>query len=66
MKPTNELRFVKREVGEPVQPNMSIWTFRTTRILQQKWAGEVSTGPLKTDTEHKEEWRDVPVEKETP
>ena len=58
MTPTNELRFVERQVT--ITENVS----QTIIILQQKLAGEVSTGPLKIDVEHREEWRDVPVEKE--
>ena len=54
MKPTNNLRFVKRAIpihGEPHSPNGSIG--RVLNILQQWW----------WDEEVKEgEWRDVPTE----
>ena len=56
MTPTNELRFVERQV--PITENVS----KTVIILQQKWVlywSEDSGGG-----ERESEWRDVPVEKE--
>ena len=74
MTPTNELRWVERTHRQPYE---DYWNIRldeagnqvtervwTTSTLQQKWAGYVSTGPLKIDVEYSEEWRDVPIEKE--
>jgi hypothetical protein len=66
MQPTNELRFVRREVNDT---NMAK---RTMTILQQKWVGEYryfskgrmsDGGPdrLVTLYERSEEWRDVPM-----
>jgi hypothetical protein len=56
--PTPELRFVERYLQLDNQP------VRLLRILQQKWLIEdttnVEAGCYFT------EWRDVPVEKETP
>ena len=61
MKPTNNLRFVKRTIpiqGEPHDPNGSVG--RVVHILQQKWVSidkfDVITGKLYA------EWRDVPLE----
>ena len=63
MKPTNNLRFVKRVVpiqGEPYDPNGSVG--RVVHILQQMWVHEtkidIITGQLFR------EWRDVPTEEE--
>ena len=63
MKPTNNLRFVKRTIpihGEPHDPNGSVG--RVVLILQQQWVNEdkfdVITGKLYA------EWRDVPLEEE--
>jgi hypothetical protein len=59
MSPSNELRFVERNLQEN--------DVRTIRILQQKWYG-YSTDPLTGSTippATVTEWRDVPVEKET-
>ena len=63
MKPTNNLRFVKRTIpiqGEPHDPNGSVG--RVVHILQQKWVSidkfDVITGKLYA------EWRDVPTEEE--
>lgn len=54
MTPTNELRFVERQVGDWTQP-----TPRIIRVLQQKWSGDHPnwSKPI-------EEWRDVPCVKE--
>lgn len=64
MKATNELRFVERAVQVAHPRYEHVTETRMLRILQQKWAGYVSTGPLKIDVNHREEWRDVPIEKE--
>jgi len=63
MKPTNNLRFVKRAIpihGESHNPNGSVG--RVVMILQQQWINEdkfdVITGKLYA------EWRDVPLEEE--
>ena len=63
MKPTNNLRFVKRTIpihGEPHDPNGSVG--KIVMILQQQWVNEdkfdVITGKLYA------EWRDVPLEEE--
>ena len=50
MTPTNELRFVERNV------QITDATYKTVHILQQKWEN-----PYVGESE---EWRDVPVEKE--
>ena len=60
MIPTNNLRFVEREVEREAPTFSQVFgcvTTRTVRILQQFWEhpnGKDAAG----------EWRDVPVEKE--
>jgi hypothetical protein len=52
-KPTNELRFVRREVtilSEDKTENM--YTGKYAKILQQKWVN---------DFIRSEEWRDIPI-----
>ena len=54
MKPTNELRFVKRQVTESVRHTIQgfvVTTGKEIQVLQQKWV----------DYEMSEEWRDVPA-----
>jgi len=61
MKPTNNLRFVKRSVrihGEPYDPNGSVG--RVVHILQQQWESEIKFNA--TSGEVYTEWRDVPTE----
>lgn len=63
MKPTNNLRFVKRAIpihGEPHSPNGSVG--RVVNILQQMWESEIKVNA--TSGEVYTEWRDVPVEEE--
>jgi len=60
MNPTSELRWIERKVYDET----TNFYGHTVCILQQKWAGFVSNGPLKIDVEYQEEWRDVPVKKE--
>jgi hypothetical protein len=55
MNSTNELRFLEREVSVPVPGYDDVVRTTTIQILQQKWIYEESY----------EEWRDVPVVKET-
>lgn len=63
MKPTNELRFVEREiVVKPMTASDPSYTTEVVRILQQKWAGEKYN--LGTGYTPVQEWRDVPLEKE--
>jgi hypothetical protein len=67
MSPSNELRFVEREAVTPYG-NDDAEVRRTVRMLQQKWYG-YSTDPLTGSIippTMVSEWRDVPVEKETP
>ena len=52
MTPTNELRFVEREVYDETTD----FNGHTVRVLQQKWVD------LRGD--YKPEWRDVSIEKE--
>ena len=59
MKPTNQLRFVERETHHYENPEGTIATVRTIRVLQQWWAG-VDYDKL----EMIGEWRDVPLEAE--
>lgn len=54
MKPTNELRFVRRELREPPGGERIVGE---RMILQQKWASEWES----IDGEPRHEWRDVPV-----
>jgi hypothetical protein len=59
MKPTNNLRFVKRTVpieGAPYSPHGSFG--RVVQILQQMWESE----PYDENSTVANEWRDVPVE----
>ena len=61
MKPTNNLRFVKRAIpihGEPHSPNGSIG--RVVMILQQMWESETKFDLI--TGEYYVEWRDVPTE----
>ena len=61
MKPTNNLRFVKRAIpihGEPHSPNGSIG--RVVMILQQMWESETKFDLI--TGEYYVEWRDVPLE----
>lgn len=61
MKPTNNLRFVKRAIpihGEPHSPNGSIG--RVVNILQQMWESE----PYDENSTVANEWRDVPTGEE--
>ena len=63
MNPSNQLRFVEREVSVPVPDNKDAYKFRTIRILQQKWYGyetDPVTGSIIPPT-MVTEWRDVPV-----
>jgi hypothetical protein len=64
MKPTVELRFVKRG-GYTVDP-LTGQTRPPRMILQQKWVEQVvvtiGNDPDNQITEWREEWRDVPVE----
>jgi hypothetical protein len=55
MTPTNELRFVEREM--PGFRNLLI------RVLQQKWVVEYTYSDERT-THIETEWRDVPLVKE--
>ena len=57
MKPTNELRFIEREVPHTFN------TVRLERVLQQQWE-EVRDFNVHWCTPPNFEWRDVPVEKE--
>ena len=57
MIPTNELRFVERE--EKYLSTFNVFEWKTVRVLQQKWVRDYKQWV-------DEEWRDVPVEKETP
>ena len=61
MKPTNNLRFVKRTIpihGEPHDPNGSVG--RVVMILQQMWESETKFDLI--TGEYYAEWRDVPTE----
>ncbi len=62
MTPTNRLRFVEREVNEPVPHSNRFVYVGKRRILQQWWEEsaqfDVITDPLDG------EWRDVPIEQE--
>lgn len=55
--PTNELRFVEREVW--AKTDYMPYHYHMIRVLQQKW--EVK---YEYSSEIKTEWRDVPVEEE--
>jgi hypothetical protein len=55
MKPTNELRYVERQLPYP--------EVRTVRILQQKWEA-VPDFNYHSLQPNGFEWRDVPLEKE--
>lgn len=60
MTPTNELRFVEREI-ESVNLLGAV-SVKTIRVLQQKWErSKVTAASLNID---KYEWRDVPIVKE--
>jgi hypothetical protein len=72
MTPTNKLRFVEREVSEPVEQREREQINRVVkkRILQQWWErpsmGTLSMGfgdPIPIGEVHGE-WRDVPIEQE--
>jgi len=63
MTPTNELRFVEREVNQQISKVPDQWEKRTLRILQQKWQRWIHH-PNGFPTQSDEEWRDVPVCKE--
>lgn len=54
MTPTNELRFVEREIHE------YDWSVKTIRVLQQKWVDETTLSLYQPIFE----WRDVPLVKE--
>lgn len=61
MKPTNNLRFVKRAIpihGEPHSPHGSVG--RVVNILQQMWESE----PYDENSTVANEWRDVPTGEE--
>lgn len=63
MTPTNELRFVERQITEPIPNEPNLGVRKNVRILQQKWEHEPRYSPysgLKPETV----WRDVPVVKE--
>lgn len=56
LQPTNNLRFVEREVQEPASTSdPNIVRITKVRILQQLWI---------SDSNDVGEWSDVPVEKE--
>jgi hypothetical protein len=60
-KPTNELRFVRRETRANKGPDLTI---RIEKVLQQKWVKQFDdeTGDLVLSSSHcDEQWRDVPV-----
>ncbi len=54
MTPTNELRFVLRDVQ---LPHLGEGISHTIQVLQQKW--------IDGSYPEYQEWRDVPIEKET-
>ena len=61
MKPTNNLRFVKRAIpihGESHNPNGSVG--RVVHILQQMWESETKFDVI--TGKYYVEWRDVPTE----
>jgi hypothetical protein len=60
MTPTNELRFVEREVFGDDK-----WERKTIRVLQQKWTNNAPRWDVeKQMIVPDEQWRDVPLEKE--
>ena len=62
MQPTNELRFVEREIR--IHPaDCLLPTVRVVKILQQKL--ESSDAEVIRTAAYKFEWRDVPLEKES-
>jgi hypothetical protein len=70
MTPTNRLRFVEREVNEPVPHSNRFVYVGKRRILQQWWErpsmGTISMGfgdPIPIGEVHGE-WRDVPIQQE--
>jgi hypothetical protein len=58
MKPTNELRFVERELQTPHPTYANVTKTEIVHILQQKWA--VHNQNIVVGYE----WRDVPLEKD--
>ena len=79
MTPTNELRWVEREVTVKTNHHpMVMWVDENGRltpppaddtyiskVLQQRWLGEKSNA-WTGQYELMDEWRDVPIEKEQP
>ena len=63
MKPTNELRFVEREV-EIHLADCLLPTVKTVQVLQQKWENTYWTVDESGCKYIESEWRDVPVCKE--
>lgn len=62
MTPTNELRFVERDVETTPDGAGGFMFEETIRVLQQKWVGDEYT--LNNKPLIKTEWRDVPLVKE--
>lgn len=70
MIPTNELRFVKREI--PLHPfykaidhmGRSVPAVQTAHILQQKWVNKDKVLLVNGKSSFEYEWRDVPGVKE--
>lgn len=62
MKPTNQLRFVERETHHYENPEGTVATVSTIRVLQQWWE-KVSYHDVITSFPIGE-WRDVPLEAE--
>ena len=62
MKPTNELRFVEREINQQISKVPDKWERKTVKILQQKWQKFIHGYAEDTVIE---EWCDVPCVKET-
>jgi len=59
MTPTNELRWVRRQIKENSLDGTSAYYY--TPVLQQKW---ISVNFIEGTADRIEEWRDVPVEEE--
>lgn len=63
MQPTNELRFVEREIViKPMTVDDPTYTTKVVYILQQKWKKVRFRGEVDEFNDY--EWLDVPVEKE--
>ena len=62
MQPTNELRFVEREITTPHPKYVHVTETKTVKVLQQKWARYWSEDM--GGGERKSEWLDVETVKE--